>query len=625
MPKILAEAMKALRDTGATTERAGLQMEGLETAQKRLHNSLTNAWGEGMIPIRTGIDNFIAKIAEAVNWLLKADDANEKWWRDAAGPAIQKQLTGPVAPRATINGIPVPRSNPFAPEGSKISTPSGWEEFFPGKLSGPGANKPEQGGEIGVSKTPDEAIYEKPPLRNAFAEMMTKGQISLQAQMRRAQIAVVAQQTQTALRLSTMLRQAQGRSTIGLELQGIEAGRVEQGGINQATFTEQLKVYQADYARINKEIKDADQNKKYTVPERDRIVIPLQEERLALNAKVALLFAEYNQEQNILNTKTEQTKQNAIQIDQMRQHVEKLKELGQVGQIAQNFLIHGLSSVAQALDRSGGPGRGRRTAGAFAGAVAGSVGEIMSQGLNMFGPEGAFPGVGKFLHGRLGKPSEEDITAQAQQMAPAIQTRFPGMSLITATEIAKKSLEEKYNKQQAMGAIGQIGGELAGSAIGGNAQGAQIGATLGAAIGTIVPGIGTIVGGLAGGVIGGFFGHHKPPPVIGDLKIIAENTKEQVHLLENTNKLLEANFVSFNVPTGFRLPSYQPGFFGGIAASRGAGGGGVVNSSIHVAVNIGGTNVSADKLGSTIAQAISDRLELESRSSGGYYPRLLYG
>ena len=57
---------------------------------------------------------------------------------------------------------------------------------------------------------------------------------------------------------------------------------------------------------------------------------------------------------------------------------------------------------------------------------------------------------------------------------------------------------------------------------------------------------------------------------------------------------------------------------------RGAGGG-VVNSNIAVNVNVGGTNVSADKLGNTIAQAISDRLELETRTGGNYFPRLLYG
>lgn len=200
---------------------------------------------------------------------------------------------------------------------------------------------------------------------------------------------------------------------------------------------------------------------------------------------------------------------------------------------------------------------------------------------------------------------------------------------LKAWQDAKTEFDKQQAKNAAITAFGVEAGTIAGSAIGGNQQGAQIGSAVGAIAGQVlipIPGVGAAIGAVVGGVLGGLIGGHpKPQPEIGHLQIIADNSREQVRLLENTNKLLAQNFLSFNVPTGFTLPSYQPGSFGGMAAARGGGGGGVVNSSINVAVNVGGTNVSAEKLGSTIAQAISDRLELESRSAGGYVPRLLYG
>lgn len=632
MPEILRKAMEAINDTGALFERVGVQMNTLETAQKRLHNSLTDLWGQGMLPIRTGIDNFIAQLVDAINKVLTLDKSIQEV-PDLSGKVLPPKPSQPsgqttLSEFPDLSGLP-PQSLPTQKlkySGIPMAY-GGIPAFLAGSRNivheAPAGTIVNES-RIPVGKTPDAFVFEEPPIRNIFAEIILKGQVALAAQMQKAQVATIAQQTQTSLQADRMLRQAQGRSTIGLELRGIEAGRVEQRGVNYATFTEQLGLYQGDYARVAKEIADIDANKRFSTAQKKTARRPLEEEQLTLAARMTLLSQQYLQEAKILDIKTEQAKQNAIQLDQMRQQVDKLKELSNIGRIAQDFVTQGLQGVAQALG-GGGPGRGGRAAGAFLGAAATGLGAIMSQGLDLFGPQGAFPGVGKALYGKLGRPAEADITAQAQKMAPAIQAKFPGMSLETATELAKSALLKKASKEQALAAIGQVGGSLLGSAVGGNSQGANIGATLGTAAGTLIPGVGPIIGGLVGGLIGGLFGgHRKPPPEIGELKIIAENSGEQVRLLENTNKLLAANFVSFNVPTGFRLPSYQPGSFGGIAASRGAGGN-VVNSAIHVNVNIGGTNVGADKLGSTIAQAISDRLELESRSSGAYFPRTLYG
>lgn len=330
----------------------------------------------------------------------------------------------------------------------------------------------------------------------------------------------------------------------------------------------------------------------------------------------------------------------------------KLQEQRAVQNELNNLLQKGLDGLVKGIEQARHTGSGRVNFGQLfssqiLGPAAGYITGQIGAGLNLFGEKGIFPGVGRFLQGSFGKaqysvapPTMEDARAQVynERQTQGIMSSGGGVPFEAAaaqklaSDLVKwKAAKDKFDKeqaqQQAIAAAGMFAGQLIGAAEGGSETAVGIGTSIGAVVGQLaipIPGVGAAIGATFGGIIGGLFGHHKPPPTIGHLQIIAENTREQVRLLENTNKLLQTNFVSFNVPTGFRLPAYVPGSFGGIGGLRGAGGG-VVNSQIAVNVNVGGTNVAADKLGQTIAQAISDHLELQSRTSGGYFPRMLYG
>jgi TP901 family phage tail tape measure protein len=331
--------------------------------------------------------------------------------------------------------------------------------------------------------------------------------------------------------------------------------------------------------------------------------------------------------------------------EEKTKHLQKQREIqNELNKLTQQSLQGLIKGIEQERATGGKVRFGQLLTSQLLGPAAGYITGQIGANFDLFGEKGIFPGVGKFIQGAFGKaeypvkpPTLESATReiQAERATQGIMSSGGGLSLAEASarrlaenvakyKTAKEAFDKKQARDQAIVAAGMFGGQLIGAAEGGSETAINIGSTIGTLAGTPFGPPGMAVGALLGGVIGGLFGHRRPRPEIGHLQIIAENTREQVRLLENTNKLLETNFVSFNVPTGFRLPAYVPGSFGGVGGLRGASGG-VVNSQIAVNVNIGGTNVAADKLGQTIAQAISDRLEFESRSSGGYFPRTLYG
>jgi TP901 family phage tail tape measure protein len=168
----------------------------------------------------------------------------------------------------------------------------------------------------------------------------------------------------------------------------------------------------------------------------------------------------------------------------------------------------------------------------------------------------------------------------------------------------------EMQRAQVIQSLASVGGSLGGAFLGGGGKGAQIGAQVGALGGSSLGPLGTFGGGLLGGLVGGLFdgGDDKP---MQTLEAIARSSAEQVKLLENTNTLLTASQMSFNLPTGFRLPAYTP--FNATA-------GGVSVGTIQV--NVSGDVSNADLLGRNIADSISRELSDQLNASGVYVSRV---
>lgn len=173
--------------------------------------------------------------------------------------------------------------------------------------------------------------------------------------------------------------------------------------------------------------------------------------------------------------------------------------------------------------------------------------------------------------------------------------------------------------------IGILGGEYAGGhklpgqrvpTVG---VGAKIGATAGTALGSAlipIPGLGGAIGGIVGGFLGGLFDHPKAQLERQALDKIARNSDEQITLIQNTNKLLQASGLAFNVPSRFNLPRYGPAIFGG-GGGFVTGGGGVQNH-VSISVSVGNAASTADDIGKAVAQAVSSQLEGDYRYGGRY-------
>lgn len=178
--------------------------------------------------------------------------------------------------------------------------------------------------------------------------------------------------------------------------------------------------------------------------------------------------------------------------------------------------------------------------------------------------------------------------------------------------------EIKASQEQALlQGLGTAAGNLGGAAIGGGGEGAQIGASFGTLGGTLIGAklgalggpIGAVIGGVLGGVIGGLF--DKEEQQFQALQVIARNTGESVTLLENTNRLLDPNQVSFALPTSFKLPGFAPSTFGGQTS---------INNQINVNVAPG---TSAEQ-GREIATVISQELDRQLNSGGLYVTKVGY-
>ena len=198
--------------------------------------------------------------------------------------------------------------------------------------------------------------------------------------------------------------------------------------------------------------------------------------------------------------------------------------------------------------------------------------------------------------------------------------------------------ESKARLNQVLSQLGTISGFFAGTALGGGGTGAQIGSQVGGGAGlaalqalsitspilsALLPFGGALLGGLFGKLFGGEeeIEQAKASP----LEVIARNTGETVTLLENTNQLLQAQGLRFNVPTGFNLPAFNPTLAG---ASTGPGlllstnQGASISNNIAVEVNINGAGLSGEEIGKQVANAVASRLNDEYRSSGRFIRRV---
>jgi hypothetical protein len=222
-------------------------------------------------------------------------------------------------------------------------------------------------------------------------------------------------------------------------------------------------------------------------------------------------------------------------------------------------------------------------------------------------------------------------------------TRTPGFGFapIPGKPVLEETDVEGIQLRQLAQAAATIGGNIAGSILGGKGAGAQAGAGfgtlvggiageklfggVGGALGSAAGPVGTVVGGILGGLIGGLFDNEEQQ--FKALEIIARNTGESVTLLENTNKLLQPQGFTFNLPATFRLPAFNPSNFGGGAGGAGAAilsgasaSSNAVNIQNHISVSVDGTQASSE-VGREIASAVSRELSLQLSSNGLYVPR----
>jgi hypothetical protein len=206
---------------------------------------------------------------------------------------------------------------------------------------------------------------------------------------------------------------------------------------------------------------------------------------------------------------------------------------------------------------------------------------------------------------------------QGQSPAQAAKNAKANIAAFASPEAQKAA-----QKQAIIQGLGTALGNLGGAAIGGGGTGAQIGSSFGTlagtiggtavltgAIGSLAGPVGAVVGGVIGGLIGGLF--DKEEKQYEALQIISRNTGESVTLLENTNRLLDPNQVSFALPTSFRLPGFAPSLFGGQTA---------INNQINVNVAPGTTA----EQGREIATVISQELDRQLGSGGMYVTKVGY-
>ena len=170
-----------------------------------------------------------------------------------------------------------------------------------------------------------------------------------------------------------------------------------------------------------------------------------------------------------------------------------------------------------------------------------------------------------------------------------------------------------------------IGGGIFGTALGGGGKSAQTGSQFGTLGGTLIgaaiggplaPVIAPLLGGIIGGLIGGEFDEDDKPELRA-LQIIARNTGEQITLLENTNKLLDPERVSFNLPTSFTLPGFAPGNLLGGSGVPNAGG--VNNSNVRLEISV--TTSDPSSIGAAIADSVAQELSTQFSGSGTFVPR----
>jgi hypothetical protein len=206
------------------------------------------------------------------------------------------------------------------------------------------------------------------------------------------------------------------------------------------------------------------------------------------------------------------------------------------------------------------------------------------------------------------------IAASSTSTTPSLEDRYNFAGEGALTNISAKN--KASQRQQLLLGVASLVGNVGGSALGGGGRGAQIGASLGAGAGSLLGPLGALGGGILGGLLGGLFDKDtKGVPAVTQLERIARSSGEQVTLLENTNRLLEAQNLAFNVPSTFRLPAFGSQLFAGQSS---------VSNEIVVNVNVGSTTVSAQELGKTISEAVAVRLQQEYNAGGSYSSRTSY-
>lgn len=303
--------------------------------------------------------------------------------------------------------------------------------------------------------------------------------------------------------------------------------------------------------------------------------------------------------------------------------------------------VQGVSAAASIIIAAHQEGMGAAAPGSTA-ALAGSLGGSNANSINNIGGVTipALPGsagaigtavavatglAAKHLHDFIG-PNARPSTAVVA--APTTGKKGPLEDSAVDTQAGEDDTAPTVTKGQLfLEQAGMFAGNVGGAYLGGggpNAQlGSNIGSTAGAAIGSIGGPVGMAIGGLLGGLLGGAIGgasDHPQQPQRQALDLIAANTREQVNLLQNTNRLLQLQNIAFNVPTGFNLPIYNPGAYGanasgGNRASIGMGG---TSNNVQVTVQVGIAGASAHQIGAAVADAVSGVMDSQYRTGSKY-------
>lgn len=178
---------------------------------------------------------------------------------------------------------------------------------------------------------------------------------------------------------------------------------------------------------------------------------------------------------------------------------------------------------------------------------------------------------------------------------------------------------KKMQRNQLLAGMGMMVGNVGGAMVGKGGKGAQFGSNVGSVAGMIagnmiVPGIGGMVGGAIGGILGGWLGgttdKDKKAEQEGQiiaLEAIERAQRETITAIQaQTDALLKPENRLMNLPSGFNVPSYNPGGAGGRVVN-------VEQITINVPVQ---TNANAAEIRDAVEEAVGNVLFDQRRSRG---------